>query len=337
MAVSGPHPAVAQTRVAVRRWLAEYTPEGPVVVACSGGADSLALTAAAVHELPEVHAVVIDHQLQAGSAQTAATAAEQARGLGCAQVRVLAVDVVGAGGLEAAARRARYRALRSVGAPVLLGHTLDDQAETVLLGLGRGSGSRSLAGMRAWDPPWGRPLLAVRRSLTQEACRALGLRPHHDPHNDDPGFTRVRLRHEALPLLEEVLGGGVIDALGRTATQLREDCEALDEWAAQVTAKTRRGAELEVAELEHAPAAVRRRVLRHWLTAHGATALTDRQLRWVDELLAAWRGQGGVSVGGRLVVLRRHGRLAVESGPVESSPVQSPLGRKAETTKGRQR
>ena len=311
--VSGPHPAVAETRAAVRRWLAAHAPDVPVVVACSGGADSLALTAAAVHEAPEVTAVVIDHQLQKTSAHTAAIAVEQADALGCRQTRVLTVDVAGAGGLEAAARRARYSALRAHGAPVLLGHTLDDQAETVLLGLGRGSGARSIAGMQPWDSPWGRPLLGVQRSMTHAACAALGLAPHHDQHNDDPGFTRVRLRHEALPLLDDILAGGVACALARTATQLREDGDALDRWALELAQHCLRGAELDAAELETAPAAVRRRVLRRWLIAHGATALTDRQLRWVDELVGAWRGQGGVSVGGQLVVLRRHGRLTVES------------------------
>lgn len=310
--MSGPHPAVAQTRSAVRRWLAEYAPDSPVVVACSGGADSLALTAAAVHEAAEVHAVVVDHQLQPSSAQAASTAAKQAQALGCKRTQVVTVDVVGAGGMEAAARRARYSALRSLGMPVLLGHTLDDQAETVLLGLGRGSGPRSIAGMQPWDVPWGRPLLTVRRSVTHEACAALGVTPHHDRHNDDPAFTRVRLRHEVLPLLEEVLAGGVAPALARTATQLREDGEALDAWAAELGQRSLRGAELDAAALEGAPTAVRRRVLRRWLLAHGATALTERQLRWADELIGAWRGQGGVAVGGRLVVLRRHGRLSTE-------------------------
>ncbi|MGZ4557865.1 MAG: tRNA lysidine(34) synthetase TilS [Mycobacteriaceae bacterium] len=316
--MSGPHPAVAETRVAVRRWLAEHPAQTPVVVACSGGADSLALLAAAVHEARTVRAVVVDHQLQPDSARTASTAAEQARALGCADVTVITVDVVGTGGREAAARRARYGALRGLGAPVLLGHTLDDQAETVLLGLGRGSGARSLAGMRAWDAPWGRPLLGVHRKITHAACAALGVQPHQDPHNDDPGFTRVRLRHEVLPLLEDVLAGGVAEALARTAAQLREDCDALDAWASELGAHALRGAQLDAVELEGNPPAVRRRVLRHWLTAHGATALTDRQLRWADDLLGAWKGQGGVSVGGHLVVLRRHGRLTVEVGAAKS-------------------
>ncbi|MEO9222463.1 MAG: tRNA lysidine(34) synthetase TilS [Mycobacteriaceae bacterium] len=309
--MSGPHPAVAETRAAVRRWLVDHAPDTPVVVACSGGPDSLALTAAAAHEAPEVRAVVIDHQLQPGSAQTAAHAARQAEALGC-RAEVVPVDVLGAGGLEAAARRARYDALRAHGAPVLLGHTRDDQAETVLLGLGRGSGPRSIAGMRPWDAPWGRPLLDVARSVTHAACDALDLAPHHDPHNDDPRFTRVRLRQEVLPLLEQILAGGVAASLARTATQLREDADALDQWALELAQRCARGTELDVEALEAAPAALRRRVLRRWLLAHRATALTDKQLRWADGLVGAWRGQGGVAIGGQLVVLRRHGRLSVE-------------------------
>ncbi|WP_460867234.1 tRNA lysidine(34) synthetase TilS, partial [Rhodococcus aerolatus] len=225
---------LAAVRRAVRAWCAEHGP-GPVAVACSGGADSLALTAAAVAEAGPVTALVVDHALQPGSAAVADRAAATARTMGCAQARVLTVAVTGPGGPEAAARRARRAALRGAAdGPVLLGHTLDDQAETVLLGLGRGSGARSLAGMRAWDPPWGRPLLGVRRADTAAACAELGLDPWHDPHNDDPAFTRVRLRHEVLPLLEEVLAGGVAAALARTAAQLREADAALDAVAAAV-------------------------------------------------------------------------------------------------------
>ncbi len=313
-------------RRGVRRWQDEHAPQGPVAVAVSGGADSLALLAAVVHEAGGrgVVALVVDHQLQPGSAEVAARAATVARVLGAA-AQVLTVHVGGAGGVEAAARRARYTALRTAadGAPVLLGHTLDDQAETVLLGLGRGSGPRSLAGMRPWDPPWGRPLLEVRRADTAAACAALGLEPHHDPHNDDPSFTRVRLRHEVLPLLEDVLAGGVGPALARTATQLREDLAALDALAATLAHRVRAGAELDAEVLAEHPAALRRRVLRTWLTAHGATALTDAQLRWCDDLLGAWRGQGGVHVGGGLVVSRGRGRLTASrksaAGPAGST------------------
>jgi tRNA(Ile)-lysidine synthase len=192
-----------------------------------------------------VHAAVVDHRLQDGSAARAAATAALLVEHGIV-ARVHAVDVAGPGGIEAAARRARRTALLAArphpDSPVLLGHTLDDQAETVLLGLGRGSGARSLAGMRTWHPPWLRPLLAVRRAVPRAACGELGLPVWDDPHNDDLRFTRVRLRHEVLPLLEEVLSGGVAEALARTAAQLREDGDALDAAAGRLLADALRPA-----------------------------------------------------------------------------------------------
>ena len=201
-------------------------------VALSGGPDSLALTAAAAVVLPTT-ALIVDHGLQEGSAAVALTAHRQAVELGCVAAHILSVEVGDRGGPEAAARTARYAALDDArrGAPVLLAHTLDDQAETVLLGLGRGSGPRSIAGMRPCDPPWFRPLLDVRRSVTHAVCAELGLPAWDDPHNHDRRFTRVRLRSEVLPLLEDVLDGGVAEALARTAAALREDTDALDRLA----------------------------------------------------------------------------------------------------------
>lgn len=282
-------------------------------VALSGGADSLALTAAAARVRPTV-ALIVDHGLQAGSDSVAATARDHAVSLGCVAAQVIRVDVGGRGGPEAAARAARYAALEEArgGAPVLIAHTLDDQAETVLLGLGRGSGARSIAGMLPHDPPWGRPLLGVRRTVTQGACEELGLTPWHDPHNVDPRYTRVRLRNEVLPLLENVLGGGVAEALARTATGLREDTEALDGLAADALATVLRGAglgaELEVAPLAELGPSIRRRVIRRWLLAGGASDLTDGQIRGVDRLVVDWRGRGGVAVGSAL----RNQRLFAE-------------------------
>lgn len=229
---------IARTRQAVRQLLSAGS-YADVAVAVSGGADSLALAAATSYVSSRlgfsVHGLIVDHQLQPGSADVAATAAKQLHGLGIDDVRVLTVTVTGRGGPEAAARNARYKALRSAGFPlVLLGHTLDDQAETVLLGLGRGSGPRSIAGMRDLDPPWARPFLSVPRATTVAACEALGLTTWADPHNVDPAYTRVRLRREVLPLLEDVLQGGVAPALARTAAQLRDDTEALDTLAARL-------------------------------------------------------------------------------------------------------
>nr|WP_277676030.1 tRNA lysidine(34) synthetase TilS [Saccharopolyspora rectivirgula] len=311
---------MSEIRTAVRRLL--DSPEAapvrgaPLAVACSGGADSLALAAAAVHVAHrrggEVRGLVVDHGLQEGSAEVAAAAAEQLERLGCDGVEVIGVSVTGNGGMEAAARRARYAALRQhrpENGLVLLGHTLDDQAETVLLGLGRGSGPRSIAGMRPLDPPWARPLLGVRRRTTLEACRALGLRPWQDPHNSDLRFTRVRLRTEVLPLLEQVLQGGVREALARTARQLQEDEEALDAVAARVRSEVETGEGLDAGMLAESPAAVRRRVLRDWLLARGVTEVSDAHLRSADRLVAAWRGQGGHALPGGFVLHRSRGTL----------------------------
>jgi tRNA(Ile)-lysidine synthase len=291
-------------------------------VGLSGGADSLALTAVAVAQLPTT-ALIVDHRLQPGSAAVAATARELAFALGCVDAQILSVDVGSEGGLEAAARTARYRALDAArsGAPVLLAHTLDDQAETVLLGLGRGSGARSIAGMRPHDPPWGRPLLGIRRAVTHAACGELGLTPWRDPHNVDRRFTRTRLRAEVLPLLEEVLGGGVAEALARTATALREDTGVLDELARHALATASVGDGLDTARLGVLPEAVRRRVIRSWLLAGGASGLTDKHIRGVDTLVTHWRGQGGVAVGSalrsqRLVAGRHGGVLRLHREPV---------------------
>lgn len=314
---SGP---VAQLRAVVAAFAkAHLGDDERWCVGLSGGADSLALTAVAARVRPTT-ALIVDHGLQADSAAVAEQAHAHAIALGCVGAQILRVEVGTAGGPEAAARTARYAALQTArdGAPVLLAHTLDDQAETVLLGLGRGSGARSLAGMRAHDAPWCRPLLGVRRATTVAACSELGLTPWQDPHNSDPRFTRVRLRTEVLPLLEQVLGGGVAEALARTAAALREDTEALDAAAAEIGIGA--GA-LPIADLGGLSAAVRRRVIRSWLLAGGARDLTDAQIRSVDLLVTAWRGQGGVAVPSgltreRLFAGRRNGALVLYGQPV---------------------
>src|SRR5215470_1143508 len=226
----GPAPAVAEVRFAVRKVLATLTgpADGPgrplVLVACSGGPDSLALAAAVAHEAPKAGlaagGVTVDHQLQPGSAAQAARVAHTLAGLGLDPVLTETVTADGPGGPEASARAARYRALggaadRLGAVAVLLGHTLDDQAETVLLGLARGSGARSLAGMAPRSGRYLRPLLGVRRAVTVAACAAEGLPAWADPHNTDPAYTRVRVRHQALPALTAALGPGVAEALAR--------------------------------------------------------------------------------------------------------------------------
>lgn len=311
--------AVAQLRRAASEFARIYVADqGRWCVGLSGGPDSLALTAVAAGLRPTV-ALIVDHGLQTDSADVAEAARAQALSLGCVDARVLRVqcDLAGAGGPEAAARTARYAALRAHrDGPVLLAHTLDDQAETVLLGLGRGSGPRSIAGMRPFDSPWCRPLLGVRRAVTHAACAELGLKTWADPHNADRRFTWVRLRREVLPLLEDVLGGGVAEALARTATALREDTEFLDAMAAAALVDVSSGEGLDARALSALPDPVRRRVIRAWLQSGGAVGLTDKQIRGVDRLVTAWRGQGGVAVGSelrgrRLVAGRRAGRLTL--------------------------
>jgi len=321
--VVGPAPAVAALRSAVRPGL--RTSAQPVLVACSGGADSLALAAALAFEARAagvaVGAVTVDHRLQPGSAERAATTADLLRGLALSPVLVVPVDATGPGGPEAAARSARYAALAGAaggdGARVALGHTLDDQAETVLLGLGRGSGPRSVAGMvgerEDGGTTWWRPLLGIRRATTRQACADQGLPVWDDPWNTDPRYTRVRLRTEVLPLLDDVLGGGVAPALARTAALLREDLEALDDLAAAELARLRGPAgDLPAGPVGALPAALRRRVLRGWLLAGGVPALGSVHLAAVDALLTRWRGQGPVGLPGGAVARRSSGRLVVQ-------------------------
>lgn len=317
--------AVAALRSAVAAFARDVgSGDDPWCVALSGGADSLALMAIAAGVRPTT-ALIVDHQLQPASAAVAENARCQALSLGCVAAQVLRVDVGTAGGPEAAARTARYRALEAArdGAPVLLGHTLDDQAETVLLGLGRGSGPRSIAGMRTCDPPWYRPLLSVRRAVTRAACAELGVTPWQDPHNTDRRFTRVRLREELLPLLEDILGGGVAEALARTAGALRADADTLDGLADSAMLDLRGDGTLETAGLAVLPEALRLRVIRRWLLDGGASGLTDKQIRGVDALVTEWRGQGGVAVGSplrerRLIASRRDGLLTLHTEPVRN-------------------
>jgi tRNA(Ile)-lysidine synthase len=248
----GPHPAVASVRRAVRRSITGLDAGDLVLVACSGGPDSLALAAAVAFEAPRAGlragGVIVDHGLQPGSSELTGKVAATLTNLGLDPVLTQVVDVagpVGTGsypGPEAAARAARYEALGAAAAAtgaagIMLGHTLDDQAETVLLGLARGSGARSLAGMADRSGLYLRPLLDVRRAATRAACDALGLQPWDDPQNCDPAFTRVRVRHDLMPALADALGPGVPEALARTARLLRADADALDALAAAEAAR----------------------------------------------------------------------------------------------------
>ncbi|AUG79086.1 tRNA(Ile)-lysidine synthase [Kitasatospora sp. MMS16-BH015] len=301
------------------------TPAAPgsplVLVAVSGGADSMALATATAFEAPKlglrVGAVTVDHGLQEGSTERARQVADRLRELGLDPVEAIPVLVGRQGGPENAARDARYAALdeaaeRHRAVAVLLGHTRDDQAETVLMGLARGSGARSLAGMPAQKGRYRRPLLELDRSATRQACSAQSIPVWDDPHNTDPAYTRSRVRHEVLPVLEKHLGAGVTEALARTARLFRDDADALDQWAAlaERDLRTAEGS-LDVARLAELPSAVRRRVLRRAALRAGCPAgdLFARHLEAVDSLVTGWRGQGPLHLPGGVEATRRCGTL----------------------------
>lgn len=299
----------------MRAALAELPGGSRVVVALSGGADSLALAAATAFEAPKAGltavAITVDHGLQHGSTDAAAAAAAHARALGLG-ARVVRVEVGADGGPEAAARAARYDGLRSeasaLGAvAVLTGHTLDDQAETVLLGLGRGSGAASLHGMApvsalAEGIALVRPLLGVRRSTTRAACAAEGLTPWEDPHNDDPSYARVRVRQRVLPVLEAELGPGIAEALARTAEQLREDSDAfadmIDETIEDIVEHAEAGISVSVPALAANPPALRHRIIRHVVASEFGQSLTRSQTLEVARLVTEWTGQGPIDLPG---------------------------------------
>jgi tRNA(Ile)-lysidine synthase len=320
-------PAVADVRRAVRAVLPEPRAELEtplVLVALSGGPDSLALAAATAFEARRAGiragAVIVDHGLQAGSADVAARAAAQARDLGLDPVIIRSVTVGSDGGPEAAARGARYEALDAVAresgaTSVLLGHTLDDQAETVLLGLARGSGATSLHGMAPATGLYVRPLLGIRRATTLQFCADSGLEPWTDPQNSDEAFARVRVRTTVLPMLERELGPGIAEALARTAEQLREDSDALDHFAEEIAEEladlAESGISLPVRALASNPAALRQRLIRLAVESEFHVSLTRAQTLEVARLVTHWHGQKALNLPG--VRVERQGGLLVFS------------------------
>ena len=315
----GPHALRASQ--AVRRALDGLA--GEVIVGCSGGPDSLALALATGWAAPKAgvtaRAVIVDHGLQSGSGEVAehVVGLLAARGLD-AEVRGVRVDA-SAGGLEAGAREARLAALTEDGVPVLLGHTLDDQAETVLLGLLRGPGTRSLAGMAERRGLLIRPLLELRRTDTEAACREWGVEPWSDPHNDEPRFARVQARSH-LGELSQAFGRDVAPALARTAALARIDADFLDALASEAGSGVEVDGALDARGLARLDDALRLRVIKGWLTRGGAAEPTMTHVLAVDALVKAWRGQGPVPVPGATV--RRNGRrlemVARARGGVES-------------------
>ncbi|MFI7483990.1 tRNA lysidine(34) synthetase TilS [Kocuria sp. M1R5S2] len=324
-----PDVAAGRRRVldSVRRDVGPTGSEPPLVlVACSGGPDSLALAAVAAHwgrrGTLRVGGVVVDHGLQPGSAEVARRTAHGLEELGLAPVAVTAVEVRReAGGPEMAARDARYAGIsrvveRTGAAAVLLGHTLDDQAESVLLGLARGSGTRSLAGM----PPareldgvtYLRPFLDLSREQTLRICAAEQLEPWHDPTNADTTLMRSRVRHRVLPVLEAELGPGVARALARSAAILGPDADYLDDAAQELLCRARGAAPersgavvLDLETLRAAHPALRRRALSAAVVAAGGETPAHERLGALDAFASGHGAAGPVQMAGRVSVWRR--------------------------------
>ena len=310
---------LAPAALLVARAVADHLPPGEVIVGCSGGADSMALALgaqwAAARGGGRIRAIVVDHGLQDGSADVAERTRQRLHSRGV-EADIVKVTVRRSGdGIEAAAREARLSALTAQGLPVLLGHTLDDQAESVLLGLLRGSGTRSLAGMAPRRELLIRPLLGLRREETVAACQAWGLEWWHDPMNDDPAFARVRARR-LLRELSEGLGRDVAPALARTALLARADADLLDSLAGIEAPDDESPSCRELADL---PDALRWRALHRWLGSRGSAA-EQTHVFAVDQLVLAWRGQGGIHVPGG-TVRRVDGRLHFTPGAGEVEPV----------------
>lgn len=314
-------PAMADVRRAVRESLSDLAADSLVLVALSGGPDSLALAAATAFEAPRATlragAIVIDHGLQEGSEKSALQAADAAKDLGLDPVVITKVSVIADSGIEADARRARYQAFESAVAElgasaILLGHTLDDQAETVLLGLTRGAGATSLAGMSPVNGIYRRPLLGIRRSETVAACEDQGLEVWDDPHNHDGRFTRVRIRHTVLPVLEKELGPGVAEALARTAEHLQDDNAVLDQLtrSQMPEVKVVEGVvSLSVSELEVLDPAILARVVRLVMWENFGLSASAVHTESVTRLISHWHGQGESHLPG--IRVERQGALLV--------------------------
>ena len=317
--------ALLDLRNAVRPFLENLTAGDSAIVAVSGGADSLALAYALVKEAPELAitliAVTVDHQLQTGSGDQAKKVQEQLKAMGYQEVIIEKVSVVEKSGIEADARTARYAALDAIAhaygaSQIYLGHTRDDQAETVLLGLARGSGTRSLSGMATVNGKYARPFLQLTRLQTVAACDEAEITPWKDPHNANEKFSRVRVRNKVMPIMEEEIGPGIAAALARSAAILRDDADALDEMAQAVISRVDLS-DLDCAALAELPRAIRSRILRAAIYAAGAPSgsVSADHLSGVEALVTSWRGQGEASLPGGVKVARISGRLSLLARP----------------------
>jgi len=312
-------PSLWEIRKAVKPWIADSSQT--ILFGCSGGADSMALALALFLEANQtkVIPVVVDHGLQDGSAQIASQTISKLKKIGYTQVETAVAQVKITDGLEASARRARYQIFNQFidtyrPKYFLLAHTLNDQAETVLLGLARGSGARSLSGMAVENNIYVRPLLKISRQTTVAACHEGGIEIWSDPHNDDLRFARVGARKNVLPNLEENLGPGITEALVRSADLLRDDADALDSFALEYFAQTD-PLNLSVNELERLPRAIRTRVLRLAIYQAGAPAgsLSAEHINGAEALISDWHGQKELSLPGDVKLLRNSGRITLST------------------------
>lgn len=308
-------PVQGAIRHAVRKTLEAHTKPGQkLLVAVSGGADSLALAAAVEFEAKkqglQIAAAIIDHGLQKNSDKVAARAKETLKTIGFDEVVIQKVKVLKTGGPEAAARQARYLALEQIQKElkcsfVLLGHTESDQAETVLLGLIRGSGPKSIAGMSEKNGVYLRPLLEIERSQTEQFCIDSGISFWKDPQNKDTKFLRVLLRKKVLPYLEKTLGGSVAKGLVRTSALLREDDEYLNTISEKafrkVSSKAPGVIRLSVSDLEKLSPAILNRVIKLALDDLGSQSARSHVLA-VAELVNHWHGQKPLTLPGVRVV-----------------------------------
>ena len=317
-----PTEAKRAVRSAVEECLADLASDARVLVAVSGGADSLALAQAVALTGRPAAAGVIDHGLQRDSAEVAARAARECARVGLDPVVVERVDATSRGsGPEAAARDARRAALEGMAdrldaVAILLAHTRDDQAETVLLRLARGSGARSLAAMAPITGRWRRPLLDLPRAVVRAS--AAGLDTWEDPHNADPAYARTRVRHEALPALVDALGPDVVAGLARSARLLGDDADTLDALAREASgALIAPDGSLDARGLAELPRALRTRILRAAAISAGCPAgsLTSAHVDRLEALVSDWHGQGGVDLPGGLAGERSYGRLAIRRVP----------------------
>ena len=293
---------------AVNHLLKNFEPADNILVACSGGADSLALawTSQVVAKRLGLNliCVIIDHQLIKESAQVALEAKIKCENFGIEKVVIKQIEVKeNKEGLEAAARKARYEAFEQLtiefdAKAVLLAHTQDDQAETMLMRLTRGSGAKSLSAMKEVSGKYLRPFLHIRKFELVNALEKEGITYWQDPANTDYKFLRAKVRHELMPKLIEVLGQSAIESLDKTSDLLKEDNDALDLIAQENYDKLNK--ELKVENLEEYPAAIRKRIIKIAALEAGVISgpFSYEHIEAIDALVTNWRGQGNVDLPG---------------------------------------